>query len=141
MAVRLAGLTMTVLAVLVLLGSMLAGLGAQRAAAPPTLSAPATIVADPADPIGVEVLNGSGIAGAARAATERLRGQRFDVKYYGNAAGAERDTSVVLDRRGDPAIAGRVADALGIGRVEIAIDTTLYLDATVILGRDWGDAR
>lgn len=136
MVLRLAGLSVTILAVLVLLGSMLAGLGAERGGSPPALSAPA-ILAEPADTIDVEVLNGSGIAGAARSATEYLRQQKFDVVYYGNASGPDRDSSVVLDRRGDPVIAGRVADALGIELVEIAIDTTLYLDATVILGRDW----
>lgn len=140
MALRLIGLAVTVLAVLVLLGSMVAGLGAERVAPPPALSTPGILPGDE-DPIGVEVLNGSGIAGAARSATEQLRRMRFDVKYYGNAGGGPRDTSVVLDRRGNPAAVARVAEALGIDRIEIAIDTTLYLDATVILGRDWENGR
>lgn len=139
MALRWVGFITTVVAVLVLIGSMLAGLGQGRDAPPPSLSA-SGILPDQGEPIGVEVLNGSGIAGAARAATDQLRALRFDVKLYGNAASSDRDSSVVLHRRGDPAAARSVAEALGIPRVETEIDTTLYLEATVILGKDWRPA-
>ena len=84
----------------------------------------------------IEVLNASGRSGIARAAMDHLRAGGFDVVFYGNAT-AQRDTSVVLARRGDDAIARAVARSLDIRNVQTQIDTSLYLDATVILGRDW----
>ncbi len=87
----------------------------------------------------VEVLNGGGLSGAAREATEQLRDRGFDVVFFGNenAATFERDSSVVLDRVGamDPARA--VADALGIRNVRSEPDSNLYLDVSVVLGADW----
>jgi hypothetical protein len=84
----------------------------------------------------LEVLNGSGRAGLARQATERLRRSGFDVVYFGNAP-ARHDSSEVLDRAGSPVIARAAADELGITRVVSAPDSALLLDATVLLGRDW----
>lgn len=84
----------------------------------------------------IEVLNGSGRPGLAHQATERLRSGGFDVVYFGNAA-ARRDSSEVVDRVGQLAIARAAADRLGIKRVRSAPDTTAFLDATVVLGRDW----
>lgn len=87
--------------------------------------------------IRVEVLNGAGVDGLARRATERLRGLGFDVVYYGNADRFGRDTSVAIARLGSVEPAWRVAEALGIRRVERAPEDELYLDVTVILGSDW----
>ena len=84
----------------------------------------------------VEVLNGSGRAGLARQATEQLRTGGFDVVYFGNFR-ARVDSSEVLDRTGRPAIARAAADRLGIARVRGVPDSTLLLDASVVLGRDW----
>jgi hypothetical protein len=87
--------------------------------------------------ISVEVLNGAGDAGAAAAVTERLRQMGFDVKTYGNAASFGRETSVVIDRSGRPGAARAVADSLRIGDLTSELEPDLYLDATIILGRDW----
>lgn len=87
--------------------------------------------------IRVEVLNGVGIDGLARAATEQLRGWGFDVVYYGNASQFDRDSSVVIARVASVEPARRVADALGIPKVRRAPDEELYLDVTVVLGEDW----
>jgi hypothetical protein len=84
----------------------------------------------------LEVLNGSGRLGLARRATEQLRDAGFDVVYFGNASPG-RDSSEVLDRVGSPAVARAAADQLGIVLVRAAPDSTLLLDATVVLGRDW----
>lgn len=88
-------------------------------------------------PIRVEVLNAAGRSGIARRATASLRDQGFDVVYFGNAAAFDRDSSVVLDRTGDPAAAQAVARALRIRRLDSSPDEGLYLDATVLLGADW----
>lgn len=85
----------------------------------------------------VEVLNGSGRSGIARAATAELRRGGFDVVYFGNAPASAGDSSIVIVRRGDDAVARSVGKYLGIARIATERDTTLYLDATVILGIDW----
>jgi hypothetical protein len=90
-----------------------------------------------ADRVRVEVLNGGGLPGAARSATDELRDGGFDVVYYGNARDFDSDTSMVLDRAGRPGLAREVADALGISRVASQPDSNLYLDVTVVLGEDW----
>lgn len=93
----------------------------------------------------IEVLNGAGEAGLAREATERLRDRGFDVVYFGNYSEFGRDSSVVLDRVGsgvgDEGAARAVATALGITAVESRPDSTLILEVTVILGKDWPAAH
>jgi hypothetical protein len=85
----------------------------------------------------IEVLNAARTAGLARDATQRLRTAGFDVVYFGNTSAADPDSSVVYDRTGDDDVARAAADVLGIRRVITRADTTLYVDATVILGADW----
>jgi hypothetical protein len=86
----------------------------------------------------IQVLNASGRSGVARAATERLRNGGFDVVYFGNAGGTfSGDSTIILDRTGDDAVARAVARHLGLGVVRTQRDTTLFVDATVVIGRDW----
>jgi hypothetical protein len=85
----------------------------------------------------LEVLNASGKAGLARAATDQLRSAGFDVVYFGNAPAASGDSSVVIDRIGSDGIARAAAQQIGIARVRSVKDTTLFLDATVVIGKDW----
>lgn len=96
----------------------------------------ASAVPDPV-PLRVEVLNGAGKAGLARHATQQLRGNGFDVVFFGNAGRFDYDRSVVLDRSGAGAAALAVAAALGIDSVEAVPDASLLLDVSVILGSDW----
>lgn len=92
---------------------------------------------DPGQRVRVEVLNGSGKSGLAAQATDVLRDAGFDVVQIGNAGGARRDSTVVLDRVGREGDARAVARALGVGKVTTARDASLYLEVTVILGTDW----
>ncbi len=85
----------------------------------------------------VEVLNGSGVSGLAREATGALREKGFDVVYWGNAGTQSEEISVVMDRVGRLEMAHQVAGALGILRVQSEPDSTLFLDVTVRLGKDW----
>lgn len=87
--------------------------------------------------VSVEVLNGAGDPGAARRITRALRDAGFDVKTFGNAADFEHDRTLVLDRSGRRGAARAVADALGVPEARSELRPELYLDATVILGRDW----
>lgn len=87
--------------------------------------------------IRVEVLNAAGIPRLAQRGTDLLRDRGFDVVFYGNASGYSPDSSLVVDRIGDLAAAMAVAEAIGIERVRLDPDSTLYLEVTVVLGRDW----
>ena len=87
--------------------------------------------------IRVEVLNAGGVAGRAGEATEVLRDTGFDVVFFGNAGSFDHDSSVVLDRVGEVDPARAVADVLGIRNVRSEPDSNLYLDVTVLVGRDW----
>ena len=87
--------------------------------------------------ISVEVLNGAGEPGAAARITEALRDAGYDVKTFGNAASFEYDSTIVIDRSRRPDAARSVADALGVKEVRSEPQPELYLDATIILGRDW----
>lgn len=89
----------------------------------------------------VEVLNGAGREGLARAATARLREAGFDVVFFGNARKFDHARSVVIDRMGGPGAALAVARSMGIDSVTTRLDSTLLLDVSVILGRDWPPAE
>lgn len=104
--------------------------------APTGLRVFAPAVDDPAE-VRVEVLNGAGTTGLARDATRRLRGDGFDVVFFGNADHFGYDRSVVVDRSGRPGRARAVAAALGIDSVATAVDSSLMLEVTVLLGDDW----
>jgi hypothetical protein len=130
------GLVATLIAVLVLAGSMIVGGGGSADGAPARRAVAA--VADtvvPSERVRVEVLNGAGVPGLARSVTQQLRRAGFDVVYFGNAPA--RDSTVVLDRVGKGEAAAQVARALGgAARVASEPDSALYLDVTVVLGRD-----
>ena len=87
----------------------------------------------------MEVLNGAGEAGAASRVTRALRDAGYDVKTYGNAPSYDYEETVVIDRSGVPGAARSVAEALGVAEVVDELQPSLYVDATIILGRDWRD--
>jgi hypothetical protein len=135
---RAAAIGATVLAVLVLMGSALLGLrGAPGEDADGSAAEVGDALEAPERRIRVEVLNAAGIPRLAQRGTDRLRDRGFDVVHFGNARGFHADTTLVLDRVGDPDAAQAVARALGVRRVRSAPDSSLYLEVTVVLGRDW----
>lgn len=85
----------------------------------------------------VEVLNGSGDRGAAARIRDHLRANGFDVVSVGNAEHFDHGVTHVLNRSGQPGAAREVASHLGADSVANAIDPDLFLDATVVLGKDW----
>jgi len=89
------------------------------------------------DRITIDVRNGGGVAGMARAATDHLRESGFDVVSLGNASTFGHDATVVTDRVGDTETAAAVARALGVERVESVPDSNLFVDVSVLLGADW----
>lgn len=93
--------------------------------------------------IQVEVRNGAGVNKLAARTTQYLRNRGFDVVDVGNYETFEQDRSIVVDRVGDPEAARKVAEALGLPpeRVKQDIRRQYYLDASVIIGRDYSDLR
>lgn len=91
----------------------------------------------PSKRIRIEVLNGSGLSGAARAAANRLRDRGFDVVYIGNAPNFNYEQTEVIARTTDTVAARTVAQALGTAQVRNEPDSMLVLEVTVVLGRDW----
>jgi hypothetical protein len=88
----------------------------------------------------VQVLNGTGAVGVAQAVTLRLVASpvRARVAYTGNADSFEHDeTQVVFYDRRDQAMAERVRDALGVGRVVLSRVPLGIVDITVVVGRDF----
>jgi len=85
------------------------------------------------------VLNASWIDGQGRLAVRVLRQQGVDVVYFGTAPGTAEplDSTRILVRRGSAATGERVRRALGVGKVVVQRDSTLLLDASVLLGRDF----
>ena len=116
------------------------GLGAAvRLLVPPPPPAPrvhAYPIPSPERRVTVEVLNGTGRAGVARAATRMLRRRGLDVVFYGNAEVATDSTRVIV-RRGDPGNGRQVRQALGAGRVVVEPDTLRRVDVSVVLGLDF----
>jgi hypothetical protein len=138
------GLFALLLVVAVLVGSLAAGLVGRRggaddraAAGPGRAPAPRSAVPRPTERVRVEVLNASGVPGLARKGTEALRDGGFDVVHFGNAPGFAPDSSLVLDRVGRMELARSVADVVQIPRVYARPDSNVYVDVTVVLGRDW----
>lgn len=84
----------------------------------------------------VEVLNATRTRGLARRATRHLRDHGFDVVFVGTSP-ESRDTTVVIDRSGHPDWAALVAEVMGGARLETAIDSSRYLDITVLVGASW----
>lgn len=99
--------------------------------------------ANPAQLVGeiiqVEVRNGCGEPGIAGTTTKFLRRRGFDVVEVGDHASFDEAHSRVIDRVGDPVAARKVAAAMGIPEERVVEDVRrdLYLDATIILGRDY----
>jgi hypothetical protein len=65
-----------------------------------------------------------------------LRDRGFDVVSVGTSRDA-RDSTLVLDRSGHADWAALVGKALGGARVERALDSSRYLDVTVLVGATW----
>lgn len=117
------------------LWALMLALAACRGDAAPGRSVPG----DRGPAIIVEVLNANGRAGDARNGTRLLRQAGIDVVYFGNAPGENGtlDSTRIIVRRGTARVGERVRAALGSGRVEVQLDSTRLLDASVLLGTDF----
>jgi len=122
----------------VALGAVGVNLGTER---PVDLEVSPQSVAWNGGRVRVEIQNGGGVTGMASEATERLRPAGFDVVEFGNLRPFDPDRpSVVIDRVGRSDYAQAVAKALGIDNVQSKPNPNLYVDVTVVLGREWSAA-
>ena len=92
--------------------------------------------------IQLNVLNASGEKGIASKARNYLRDLGFDVVEIGNVD-TMIDSTIVLDRVGDRISSYKLTKAVGIdeSRILTAIDSSLYLRATLVLGKDFSKLR
>jgi hypothetical protein len=121
---------------LVILGAVVAVLGGAALVTPRPTARAARAEAPRGVRIRVQVLNATPTRGLARRATGYLRDRGFDVVDVATAPQA-RDSTLVIDRSGHPQWAQLVARALGGVAVESRLDSSRYLDVTVLVGRDW----
>ena len=118
---------------------MALGLGLVACAGEGTRAPP--IPGDRAPAIKVEVLNASGRSGDARVGTRLLRREGIDVVYFGNADSGTLYSTRIIVRRGSARVGEQVRAALGLGKVEIALDSSKLLDVSVLLGADFAPSR
>jgi len=92
--------------------------------------------------IEVEVVNGTGEPRLAERFTELLRSRGFDVVDMGNAA-APVQKSLVIDRSGSPESARKVAESLHLPKDRLIQkpDKSLYLDVSLVVGKDYSSLR
>ena len=89
--------------------------------------------------IKIEVLNGCGVQGLARATSDYLRKKGFDVINYANAA-EEQKRTVVIDRLSvEKRWAKIVAEALDVKLTSVVVDSSLCVHVLVLLGKDYNE--
>jgi len=93
------------------------------------------------DIIQIEVLNGCGVEGIARSVRDYYVELGFDVVAVDNYSRMDVENTFVIDRSGNNDTARQVALALGVPDSTIVVDIKpeYYLDAVVVLGRDYAD--
>ena len=87
----------------------------------------------------VEVLDGAGSMRAAQQMTDILRAQGYDVVEMKRNNGEIEERTFILDRSGNLDAARKLATVLGVSQDKVfqKIDRTLYLDITVVMGKDY----
>lgn len=92
--------------------------------------------------IQLNVLNASGESGIASKTRNHLRQLGFDVVEIGNYDSVI-DSTIIIDRLGDRLSAYKLSKAVGLeeNKIQTVIDSTLYLRATLVLGKDFTNLR
>ena len=92
--------------------------------------------------IQLNVLNASGEPGIASKTRNHLRQLGFDVVEIGNYD-MMIDSTIIIDRLGDNISSYKLSKAIGLNenKIETVIDSSLYLRATLVLGKDFSNLR
>ena len=85
----------------------------------------------------VEVLNGSGVSGAAARVAEMLREKGYSVESVGNAESFDYVSSEIIRHNGSEDGARELAALLNSQTIKLKPDETAPADVTVIVGRDY----
>jgi len=91
----------------------------------------------------LDVQNGTTEQGVASKFTEYLRKKGFDVVDMGNNKYKDFEKTTIIDRKGDKKIAMNVANILGVSESNVIqqINKSLYLDVTVVIGKDFKNLK
>ncbi|MBV6479646.1 MAG: hypothetical protein HGGPFJEG_02433 [Ignavibacteria bacterium] len=102
-----------------------------------------SVTNQPNSKIQLDVQNGTNENGAASQFTEFLRMKGMDVVEMGNYKSGDIERTLVIDRSGDKVKAKRVASVLGISDKNVIqqINPGLYLDVTVVIGKDFNELK
>lgn len=84
----------------------------------------------------LEVLNGTGETGLAMKTAMVLREMGIDVLIVGDAERYDFVESILIDRKGNPALMKKLSRFLGCRRVLKQIQPRPLVDATLIIGKD-----
>ncbi len=87
----------------------------------------------------LEVLNGTGEAGLAMKTAMGLREMGIDVLIVGDAERYDFVESILIDRKGNPALMKKLSRLLGCRRVLKQVQPRPLVDATLIIGEDKED--
>ena len=91
----------------------------------------------------VEILNGTTVSGLARSAAPLLQSFGYRIVRIGNAEHHQHATTLVLDRRGRPELAARVAELMKCSGAGSEADSAVApeVDVTIVLGGDFNGRR
>ncbi|MBE2280562.1 MAG: LytR C-terminal domain-containing protein [Ignavibacteriaceae bacterium] len=91
----------------------------------------------------VEVLNGCGVKGITEEVTKFLRSKNIDVVKTGNYSNFNVEKTLIVERKGNSENAKIVAQMLGANDSNIleSFNQNLYLDLTIIVGRDYKNLK
>ncbi len=91
----------------------------------------------------VEVLDGAGNMKAAQHVTNILRSKGYDVVEMKKNNDGIIERTYVVDRSGNQEVARKLATALGIASDKVfqKINRNLYLDVTVVVGKDYSQLK
>ncbi|MCE5314906.1 MAG: LCP family protein [Armatimonadota bacterium] len=87
----------------------------------------------------VEVLNGSGITGAAKRAAEKLKNAGFEVTRMDNAPNSDYSESCIITHKGKTEPVQRIAQLMNCSDIREEAKSQGSADVTVIVGRNYTD--
>jgi hypothetical protein len=85
----------------------------------------------------IEVLNGAGVEGLAKATSEWLTAQGINVANFDTADRSDYTTSVIENYTGKPYTTGWLAKTFNVATIISVSDPNSPVDVRVILGSDW----
>lgn len=138
---RVLALNTLIVMLLVVVGYLAYSLLSRNVLQPPVDAGKAGVA--PGEIIQIDVLNGSGLQGAANNCTAYLRARGFDVVEMHNYKTSDVRESLVIDRMGNRANAEKVAYALGITKKNILqqLNHDYYVDVSVVIGKDFNSLK